>query len=188
MKTYKNILLAQVDDIENLFNKILNDNQIKQIVEIGTNRGGLSILLSDLIPEPCKILTLDITKEFLEFDPKEYSRNLEYRTADCFNDGKKITVEWIQKEGQTLVLCDGGNKNQEFNFFSEYLKENDIIMLHDYIDSNNVWFSACKKYEWPTSPESNRNSISNSIKRNNLSEYLYEYSCSYLWGSFKKTG
>jgi hypothetical protein len=48
MKTYKDILLAQVDDIENLFNTIFAENNICQIIEIGTNRGGLSILLSDI--------------------------------------------------------------------------------------------------------------------------------------------
>ena len=38
----------------------------------------------------------------------------------------------IQKEGKTLLFCDGGDKKCEFNTFSPFLKDGDFIMLHDY--------------------------------------------------------
>jgi hypothetical protein len=186
MKTYKNILLAQVDDIENLFNSIFSENDIKQIVEIGTNRGGLSIWLSDNAPENCQILTLDINRGFLQYNEKDYSHNLQFVEADCFHNGKDLIVSWIQKPGQTLVLCDGGHKNEEFKLFSQYLKPNDIILLHDYIDNGTIWGKTITKYDWPSPPESSRAAIENSLLVTNLEEYQYIKSCEHLWGCFKK--
>lgn len=187
MKTYKDILLAQVDDIENLFNTIFAENDICQIIEIGTNRGGLSILLSDIAPKNCQILTLDITSGFLKFNPKEYEHNLRFVESDCFNTGKDLITSWIQKDGQTMLLCDGGFKNEEFNLYSQYLKLNDIILLHDYIDNPNIWGETCGKYGWTTRPESSFAAIQKSIQQYGLEEYQYDYACHHLWGCFKRT-
>lgn len=188
-KVYKGILLAQVKDIEDLFLKIFTENNITQIVEIGTNRGGLSIWLSDHAPESCQILTLDINESYIEYDQSDYSHNLVFKQINCFsNEGIDLIKAWINKDGQTLLLCDGGAKNNEFNLFSEYLKPNDVIMLHDYSDANNnLWHTSTSKYGWYTSPESNFEAIRSNVEKHNLSKYLYEYSCSYLWGCFKKT-
>lgn len=187
MKTYKDILLAQVDDIENLFKAIFAENEIRQIVEIGTNRGGLSILLSDMAPKGCQILTLDIHDHVIKFNPKEYEDNLTFVAADCFSVGKDLIASWIQKDGQSMLLCDGGNKNREFNSFSEYLKPNDIILTHDYEDDPNIWKETCDKYNWAAPPESRLSAIQNSIEKYSLEKYQYEYACHHLWGCFKKT-
>lgn len=186
MKTYKDILLAQVDDIENLFNTIFAENKICQIIEIGTNRGGLSILLSDIAPENCQILTLDINSGFLQFNPKDYEHNLTFMERDCLAAGKQLVTSWIQKDGQSMLLCDGGSKNKEFNLYSQYLKPNDIILLHDYIDNPDIWTESCLKYKWPSSPESSMAAIKKSVKQYGLEEYQYDYACCHLWGCFKK--
>lgn len=187
-KYYKNILLTQVEDIGNLFIKIFEENNINQIIEIGTNKGGLSIWLSDHSPQNCKILTIDINKNYIEFDPEEYS-NVIFEELDCFSPkGHNLIKNWIEKNNQTLILCDGGEKNDEFKIFSKYLKTNDIIMLHDYIDyKNNIWSEITKKYLWNWDPESSREAIEESIEKNKLKEYLYEFSCQHLWGCFRKT-
>ena len=52
-------------------------------------------------------------------------------------------IPFIQEEGTTLVLCDGGHKIGEFNMIAPLIKVGDFIMAHDYID---VWQNYKENY------------------------------------------
>jgi hypothetical protein len=55
---------------------------------------------------------------------------------------------YINKEGQTLVLCDGGNKPAEFKYLAKMLKPGDIIMAHDYCVDDEYFNSYIRDHVW----------------------------------------
>jgi glycosyltransferase involved in cell wall biosynthesis len=179
---YRNILLAQTPNITHEFNNILSE--FNTIIEIGFNRGGLSIWLNDNKLKDTKLICYDITNEFLQVEPEE---GIDFRIKNCYLD---INVEEIKNEinrpGKTLVLCDGGDKNFEFNTFSKLLKKGDVIMCHDYCENQNDYSKITSRIGWPTPGESFYESIEDSIKNNNLTPYRYDEFKNVLWGSFIK--
>lgn len=128
--SYKGQKTLQVYGVENAFIELNNNlqNPVKTIIEIGTDFGGLTNLLSDLpISREARIHTFDINKErFISYNDK-----IIFHNEDVFSVEAKIET-LIQNEGTTLLLCDGGNKKEEFKIFHKYLKSGDIIMAHDY--------------------------------------------------------
>ena len=77
------------------------------------------------------------------YDQPWYDRlrenNIDVRIENIFNHAynaleKPEAIEsFIQQEGTTLVLCDGGHKIGEFNAIAPLIKKGDFIMAHDYI-------------------------------------------------------
>jgi glycosyltransferase involved in cell wall biosynthesis len=180
--TYKNILLAQTPGIVEIFGQILP--QFDNIIEIGFNRGGLSVWLNDNKSERAELICYDITDEFLEVSPGE---KINFRIKDCYlpETIKEIENE-IKRHGKTLVLCDGGDKNFEFNTFSKFLKCGDVIMCHDYSESIESYIEITSKINWPTPGESFYKKISESVRNHNLLPFKYEEFKNVLWGSFAK--
>jgi len=153
---YKNIRLQQNQYlVENLKN-ILSLIKPNRIVEIGTARGGMTLLMSDILNElglkGSKIKTFDITiREHLKNLKLE---NVEFYVGNIFNWGKRYLdkpeeiVDFLSEEGVNLILCDGGNKISEFNILAKYLKKGDIIMAHDYAPNREVFNSEYKDKIW----------------------------------------
>lgn len=142
------LLAAQSENIYQCFSilrlKLLAENNLpKQIVEIGTCRGGFAVLLKKTFPE-AEVFTFDIDKSYptglnssVKLNnafPVFEKYNIKFEEIDVFNNVEKIK-NIIQKDGLSLVFCDGANKPQEFFTFSEFLKNNDLIFAHDYIDT-----------------------------------------------------
>ena len=73
----------------------------------------------------------------------------------------------IKNSKNCLVLCDGGNKIDEFNLFSNHLKTNDVIMAHDFALNKDVFDKNIKGKVWDYL-ECSQSQIEGSIKRNNL--------------------
>jgi len=153
---YKNIRLQQNQYlVENLKN-ILSLIKPNRIVEIGTARGGMTLLMSDILNElglkGSKIKTFDITiRGHLKNLKLE---NVEFYVGNIFNWGKRYLdkpeeiVDFLSEEGVNLILCDGGNKISEFNILAKYLKKGDIIMAHDYAPNREVFDSEYKDKIW----------------------------------------
>ena len=59
---------------------------------------------------------------------------------DYTNKVSSKIIDFIQEEGKTIVLCDGGNKIKEFNLLAKYIKSGDIIMAHDYASTDKYFF------------------------------------------------
>jgi hypothetical protein len=182
---YRDIWLAQVPPTLNFLKKIIKENNFKKIIEIGTNRGGLSIWLNDNKQTDCDFVTFDITSEFLKFSPEK--ENIKFKIGNCFDSAFEEIKNLILSDGQVLLLCDGGDKNAEFNLFSKFLKSDDVIMCHDYVDDFETYLNVQSKYNWQTAPESSLTAISSSVSENNLTPYLYEDGKNSIWGCFKKS-
>ena len=114
-------------------------------------------------------------------------KNIRFITADCFAYETEIG-NFIQQDGLTLVLCDGGNKVKEFSTFASYLKKGDIIMVHDYGESieqykrdivdKNIW-----KMGWKSSDGSE---IHQDCIDNNLESFMQDSFLASVWGIRRK--
>lgn len=182
---YRDIWLAQVPSTLEFLNKVIQENNFAHIIEIGTNRGGLSIWLNDNKNPSTKFTTFDITAEHIQFSPSK--EGIDFRVGDCFSSAYEDIKNLIKQEGQVLLLCDGGNKNSEFNIFSEFLKSNDVIMCHDYIHDYETYRNVQLKYNWQTPPESSYEIIKMYVEFYSLNPYLYDEGKNSIWGSFKKS-
>lgn len=81
--------------------------------------------------------------------------------------------DFIQSEGTTIVLCDGGSKINEFKTLAEYLKVGDIIMAHDYVDTKENFIENYKNKIWNWR-EIGDEHIDSTCDRYNLVNYMKE--------------
>jgi glycosyltransferase involved in cell wall biosynthesis len=130
-----------------LWHKLFTDHpNIKNIVELGTGWGGLSLLFA--------VYAEQLGAEFRTYDtgeipyrfvgspdsPMAYDTPLgaRYRESfvhgDIFGDRHDEIVELIQNPGQSLIFCDNGNKPLEVQEFSKHAKPGDIIAVHDWLE------------------------------------------------------
>lgn len=181
---YNNIQISQVLGIYLAFNKDWL-NQFDNIIEIGTYNGGLSSYIYDTKKKDCFFVSYDI-------DPsinlaKKQRQDIDFRIGDCFDtDISKEIIEYINRDGKTLLICDGGNKTKEFNIFSDYIKENDVIILHDFLYDAETWKTNTDYWQWPYGNETSYAEIVDSIKRNNLKDFDNRKFNFYLWGAYIK--
>lgn len=182
---YKNILTAQVPSTLNFLSKVISENNFETILEIGTNRGGLTLWLNDNKSLNSKIYSFEIFPEVPLFKNEDIDGRLVI--GDVFSEEcKQLIMSLLEEKKQCLILCDGGDKIKEFNFFAKFLKKNDVIMLHDYCDNIEEYQAIQRETGWETPAESNLNSILDAVELNNLEKYNYELGKKSLWGSFIK--
>lgn len=157
---YGYLFMAQHPDVEKVFSDFLNSLKPSRILEIGTFHGGLTLLLRDLLDNiglsDSPIWTYDIyDQEFLK--PLIVDRNIQVYTTNLFNedysnwiniDSKNIINNFINSHGKSLILCDGGCKKCEFQLIAPLLKEDDIIMAHDYAPNNEYFERYMKDKIW----------------------------------------
>lgn len=178
---YKNIILGQTFKTFEVFKSVIDE--FDTIIEIGFHRGGLSAWLNDNKNPRANLICYDITNEFLESKD-----NIDFRIANCFDENTVNEIKsLIQADGRTLVLCDGGNKELEFTIFTNFLKPNDVIMLHDYCDDYDYYRYISTIENWISAPESFLDNINPIIQGLNLSKFKYDEFRSVFWGSFIKS-
>lgn len=164
----------------------------KRILEIGTALGGFTKFL-DLATTELKLNTYiksyDIHR-MLWYDSM-INNKLEINVTNIFSaDYKNLinnsVIDFIQQAGLTIVLCDGGSKKNEFNILSKYLKNNDIIMTHDYSPTKEYFIEHMKNKIWNWH-EIEDNDIIESMALYNLTKHeKYEELLSVAWGCFTK--
>lgn len=145
ISTYKGTMVQQHDDFQEVFSNFLNKIKPKRVLEIGFGTGALTLFLRDHLNElglhetPIKSYDTNETTDFHRSIQK--LNNIELLKDNLFpgNDYTFINdesiINYIQSEGLTLILCDGGNKQREFQQLSKFMKVGDIIMAHDYVDT-----------------------------------------------------
>jgi hypothetical protein len=87
---------------------------------------------------------------------------------------------YVQSEGVTIVLCDGGSKKNDFKILSSLLKPGDIIMAHDY-SPNQTYFEENinnKIWNWLEIQDSD---IDESCLTYNLKPYMEDEFRSVVW-------
>jgi hypothetical protein len=153
------------------------------IIEIGYYMGGLTYWFFKNKKETAKIISYDISDNHRV----KYESDILFITKDCFSSEIEIK-NFIQNHGRTLLFCDGGAKEQEFNTFSKFLKKDDVIMLHDYYDDEQSegYNSFSESSGWVYPYESKYSSIKESINKYNLQKFKYEEFRKVLIGSFIK--
>lgn len=174
-----------------IFHQILKDIRPLNILEIGTALGGLTKFLDitcDELQIDAKIISYDIHKNNWYEDMN--SKKLQIIVKNIFSDNYKYlidntVIDFIQNNGTTLVLCDGGNKKNEFNILSKYLKTGDIIMAHDYAPDSEYFYQYMYQTIWNWH-EISYEDIEFSINQYNLSPFRYSEMLSVAWGSFRK--
>jgi cephalosporin hydroxylase len=174
-------IAAQTPRIETAFRSILPE--FSTIIEIGFDRGALSLWLHRNKSKDTKLVSYDIS-----FGGKQINDpDIDFRQGDCFDPAIIEEIKsLIQSPGKTLVLCDGGNKEKEFEVYSAFLKVDDVIMLHDYAHSGEDYEIIKEEIGWRTGAESHFENIQGAIAVNNLKPYHYNVFKNALWGSFNK--
>jgi cephalosporin hydroxylase len=120
-------------------------NKFEYIVELGSQKGALSVYLANAasITEQFLFETFDISTK--DWDHREVegcghwfrkletiSKYIKFYNADVFSED---TVEHIKEKiklYKTLIICDGGDKSKEFNIYSRLIKSGDHIITHDW--------------------------------------------------------
>lgn len=150
-----------------LFETIFKNNNIKRIIEIGTAYGGLPVILRAIGFEG-DIITYNIHDELSEEVSDLFEKlSIKQEIKDVFTC--ENIIDLINSDGETLLICDGGNKPKEVNVFSEHLKVNDIIMTHDYFDNLEKFKSGDLNDFWGVC-EITYKDIEESCKLNNIQQ------------------
>lgn len=185
LSAYMNYSAQQHHDVYVVFYNFIKKAKPKRILEIGTALGGFTQFLkeasNDLLLD-VDILSYDIYERPWYGDLK--NNGIDVRVENIFNDDyshvKEEVVNFIKKDGITIVLCDGGNKVMEFNILSKYLKAGDFIMAHDYAPDINFFsqFIYNKIWNWC---EITDDDIQKCCEENNLISYEKDSFLNVVW-------
>ena len=170
---YKGGRAQQNPKILSIFPEFFKNNpDIDLVIELGTGGGGLALLLAE---ETEKIGAKFITYDKGNRHPSKLLELADFRNKDLYTPETINEIkELIKLHKKTLVLCDGGNKVQEFITYSDALKVGDIIMAHDYAPNREYFESHIKNKIWNWL-EIQDNDIQSSIDINGLETYFPEF-------------
>lgn len=126
------IKTAQSPRTFELWEEFLTGIDFKRIIEIGTYKWGMSLFFFLW----CKTKQAEFFTYDIKFFPmtrvlRELGIKKHFKQVDVFEEEKEI-AELIEKDGITILFCDGGDKVRELNTFSKYLKRGDFIVVHDW--------------------------------------------------------
>lgn len=161
-----------------VFYNFLKTTKPKRILEIGTSSGGFTLFLR-LICTDLELETEIVSYEIHDRPSYEFlrSKGLDIRIKNIFKeDYSDVTIQepidYIQQDGTTVVLCDGGYKIGEFNLLSKFIKSGDFILAHDYA-STSEYFNEninLKLWNWHEIQDLN---IQDAVNNNNLEPYMH---------------
>lgn len=142
--TYRDTTIHQHDDVGSVFRQLIRAVRPAQILEIGTSSGGLTLLVRDLLDEEGLATSVLRSYDILDcdrpalFDAILSGARIEFAVKNLFSHAYDELVEdeevreLIQRPGTTMVLCDGGSKKNEVALLGRLLKQEDLILAHDY--------------------------------------------------------
>lgn len=190
--SYKGLSIEQNPNIIDVFNTLISMYKPSRILEIGTFHGGLTFIMRDLLDlnhlHDSELLTYDVnTPNFMiqvlgDKKITTKTKNLFSDTYQHFNDdeSKQELFDFINQNGRTIVLCDGGNKKNEFRLISSLLKSGDIIMAHDY-SPNNEFFEAKIQNKYWNWLEIQDSDINMSCSEHNLKPLMVDEFIKVAW-------
>lgn len=177
---YKGIFTQQNKNFYPAFEKLFAQENIVRVLEIGTATGGFIRAVRDLTN--AEIITYDVIETKHKATLEE--NNISVNVQSVFEDYDTVE-DYISRKGQTLVLCDGGNKIKEFEVFSRILKSGDIIMAHDYSRDENLYQAYIKNHVWRWC-EIQYKDIALPVADNNLEPYMTDEFQEAVWTCWKK--
>jgi cephalosporin hydroxylase len=168
-----------------VFYDFISEVKPKRILEIGTALGGFTEflkILSDELNLNINILSYDISER--PWYNQMIEKGIDVRVEDIFNEDwsgvKQDVVDFIQQDGLTIVLCDGGWKIGEFKIFSKLIKDGDYILAHDYSISKEIYETDIKDKIWNWC-EITESDIQESVVENNLKFYNQDKFSQAVW-------
>lgn len=196
---YKNLAISQHPGIQETFTKMFLSVKPSRILEMGTSQGGLTLMIRDILDENnlknTDLITYDIYDPvYLKYIINENNKLISTKIETVFcqyyksfkdEETKLLLQNYIRQDGVTIVLCDGGNKSSEFNLFSELIKNNDVIMAHDYAPNTEYFEQYMKNKIWNWH-EIQDSDIIESCQKYGLVPYMREEFLSVAWACFKK--
>lgn len=100
-------------------------------VELGTDEGGFSGWLADLIaPWGGRVYTFDILRKFRDTFLADFP-NLAFTQADVLA-GCHPLVSALVAEPRVFLYCDNGDKKKEVELYAPLLREGSLLGVHDY--------------------------------------------------------
>lgn len=190
---YKNTTAMQHEKFFDVFKEFITTVKPKQILEIGMAWGGITTALcdirDDIQPDAFTIKSFDINRHdtFAALEERGVEIVIESVFNKCYTELVKpeMVVPYIQREGTTIVLCDGGNKVTEFNTLSPHIKPGDYILCHDYIDTVENFEENFKGKIWDWQ-EVKQSDIEQACQTYNLVDYSKESFSSIAWACKQK--
>jgi len=174
---------------EVLFEKV----KPSQILEIGTSFGGTILYIREKLNElnlhNTKIRSYDIVDR--EWYGRMRSTGIDIRVENIFTysynelNSPGDIQDFIQQDGVTVVLCDGGFKKNEFKLLAPFLKKDDIIMAHDYVDTHENFIDNFKGKIWDWR-EIGLEDIEKVCIDYNLTSYMEDLFSNAVWACRKK--
>jgi cephalosporin hydroxylase len=140
---YKNFKAMQNNITFASFDVFLKEQNFKNVIEIGTAYGGFCLFLYEK--------SIEYNYNFLSFDivDRVGDENLKGRIIlDVFSKDALDIINDKISSGKTLILCDGGDKKKEFNYFSRIINSGDFIMAHDYAINEEHFLNNIKDTYW----------------------------------------
>jgi hypothetical protein len=185
LSSYMNMAAQQNHNVYEAFYNFLKEIKPKRILEIGTALGGFTEFLkkaSDDLGLDVKILSYDIHRN--SWYDAMIKQGINIKVENVFNNDyssvNQEVIDFIKEDGITLVLCDGGYKVGEFNLLSNYIKDGDFIMAHDYADNRENFNTNYDRKIWNWH-EIQDSDINDACVRNNLKSYNKEIFDSVVW-------
>jgi cephalosporin hydroxylase len=190
LSSFLNFVAQQHHNAFEVFYHFISEVKPVRILEIGTALGGFTGFLnwvSEEINHPIDILSLEIREMPWYKDIRKENIDIKIQNvfSENFDDVDDFIKEFVGGEGTTIVLCDGGNKVGEFNVLSNFLKNGDYILAHDYAEDTDSFNEKIKNKIWNWHEISYGN-ISESCERNNLINYKKDEFEQVVWTCWKK--
>jgi cephalosporin hydroxylase len=185
LSAFKGHTAQQSHNVYQVFYDFISEVKPNRILEIGTALGGFTEFLkiiSDELNLNTKILSYDISER--PWYNQMIEKGIDVRVENIFNEDwsgvKQEVVDFVQQDGITIVLCDGGWKIGEFKIFSKLIKKGDYILAHDYSFSKEVYESKIKNKIWNWC-EITEQDIEESVIENNLISYNQDQFSQAVW-------
>jgi cephalosporin hydroxylase len=168
-----------------VFYDFISEVKPKRILEIGTALGGFTEflkILSDELNLNINILSYDISER--PWYNQMIEKGIDVRVENIFNQDwsnvKQDVIDFVQQDGITIVLCDGGWKIGEFKIFSKLIKDGDYILAHDYSYDKVTYENEIKNKIWNWCEITERD-IESSVIENNLKSYQPDKFSKAVW-------
>jgi cephalosporin hydroxylase len=185
LSAFKGHTAQQSHNAYQVFYDFISEVKPVRILEIGTALGGFTEFLKIITDElnlNTKILSYDISER--PWYNQMIEKGIDVRVENIFNEDwsgvKQDVIDFVQQDGLTIVLCDGGWKIGEFKIFSKLIKDGDYILAHDYSISKEIYESEIKDKIWNWC-EITESDIQESVTENNLKFYNQDKFSQAVW-------
>ena len=182
--------IGQNKHIDEVFLKLKNVyGQPKNIIEIGTCWGGSALFFAKMFPQS-KIYTFDIVdwgddNHILKRNALFEKHNISYYIEDyALRDSRRIKHLLQDK---SILLCDGGHKENEFSGLMHSIQLNSIIMAHDYGRNLQYFRSEIQGKYWNESFEFDGSKFDKRCSQIKLVPYMQNEFEKAVWYIRKKT-